>query len=266
MKLCGIKQRISTAYHPETDGETERVNRELETYLRIFCKRIPEEWDQHLSIAEFSYNGQPHSVTKRTPFYLMMGCEPKGIPPAFSKTNVPVVQHRLSELLKIRDDARAAHELARQAQIKRLKKNSPPFSKGDLVWLDGRHLNRGHKFPKMESLREGPFKISEIMGPVNYKLQLPPQWKIHNVFHGKVLTPYRETDVHGKNFPEPPPDLIDGEEEYEVDSIKDHQKRGKGYHYLVVWKGHPDETWETESNLKNASEILRNYKKRKKLQ
>jgi transposase InsO family protein len=64
MKLCGVKQRISTAYHPQTDGETERVNRELETYLRIFCKRIPEDWDKNLSIAEFAYNGRPHSVTK----------------------------------------------------------------------------------------------------------------------------------------------------------------------------------------------------------
>jgi len=59
---------------------------------------------------------------------------------------------------------------------------------------------------------------------VTYKLQLPIQWKIHNVIHGSRLTPYRETDVHGKNFPEPPPDLINGEEEYEVDSIKDHRK------------------------------------------
>ena len=130
------------------------------------------------------------------------------------------------------------------------KKNSPPFSKGDLVWLDGRHLNRGHTFPKMSPLCEGPFKIEEIMGPVTYKLKLPPQWKLHNVFHGKLLTPYRETDVHGKNFPEPPPDLIEGEEEYEVDSIRDHRKRGKGYQYLVEWKGYFDETWEPESNLK----------------
>jgi hypothetical protein len=266
MKLCGVKQRISTAYHPQTDGETERVNRELETYLRIFCKRIPEDWDKNLSIAEFAYNGRPHSVTKRTPFYLMLGYEPTSIPTAFQKTNVPVIERRLAELLVTRDDALAAHELARQVQIKRSKKNSPPFSKGDLVWLDGRHLNRGHTFPKMSPLREGPFKIEEIMGPVTYKLKLPPQWKIHNVFHGKLLTPYRETDVHGKNFPEPPPDLIEGEDEYEVDSIRDHRKRGKGQQYLVKWKGYSDETWEPEANLKNASEILKDYKKRKRLQ
>jgi len=266
MKLCDIKQRVSTAYHPQTDGETERVNRELETYLRIFCKRIPEGWDKHLPMAEFAYNGRPHSVTKQTPFYLMYGSEPTGFPMAFPKTNVPAVEERVAKLLKARDDARAAHELARQVQIKRSKKNSPPFNKGDLVWLDARNLNRGYQFQKMASLREGPFKITEVLGPVTYKLQLPIQWKIHNVIHGNRLTPYRETDVHGKNFPEPPPDLINGEEEYEVDLIKDHRKRGRSYQYLVVWKGYSDETWEPESNLKNASEVLQSYKRRKRLQ
>jgi hypothetical protein len=190
----------------------------------------------------------------------MLGYEPTSILTAFQKTNIPVVKRRLAELLTIRDDARATHELARQVQIKRSKKDSPPFSKGDSVWLDGRHLNRGHTFPKMSPLREGPFKIEEIMGPVTYKLKLPPQWKIHNVFHGKLLTPYRETNVHGKNFPEPPPDLI------KVDSIRDHRKRGKGQQYLVKWKGYSDETWEPEANLKNASEVLKDYKKRKNLQ
>jgi len=168
----------------------------------------------------------------------MYGCEPTGVPPAFSKTNVPAVEQQLSELLKARDNAQAAHELAQQAQIKRSKKNSPPFSKGDQVWLDGQHLNRGHKFLKMDSLWEGPFEISEVLGLVRYKLWLPIQWNIHNVFHGRLLTPYCETDVHRKNFPEPPPDLIDGEEEYEVESIRDHRKQGRGYQYLVVWKGY----------------------------
>jgi len=132
--------------------------------------------------------------------------------------------------------------------------------------LDARNLNRGYQFQKMASLREGPFKIIEVLGLVTYKLQLPVQWKIHNVIHSNRLTPYHETDVHGKNFPEPPPDLINGEEEYKVDSIKDHKKRGRSYQYLVVWKGYSDETWEPESNLKNASEILQSYKRRKRLQ
>jgi len=118
----------------------------------------------------------------------------------------------------------------------------------------------------MASLWEGPFKIIEVLGPVTYKLQLPIQWKVHNVIHGSRLTPYCETNVHRRNFPEPPPDLINREEEYEVDSIKDRRKRGRNYQYLVVWKGYSDETWEPESNLKNATKVLKSYKRRKHLQ
>jgi len=85
------------------------------------------------------------------------------------------------------------------------------------------------------------------------------------VFHGRLLTPYRKAYVHRKNFPEPLPDLVNGEEEYEVESIRDHRKRGKGYQYLVVWKRYSDKMWESESNLKNASKILQSYKRRKNL-
>jgi len=265
MKFCKIKQWTSTAYHPQTDGETEQVNRELKTYLQVFWKHIPEDWDKYLPMAKFTYNGRPHSVTKQTPFYLMYGSEPIGLPVAFPKTNVPAVEEQISKLLKARDDTWAAHELAQQVQIKQSKKNSPPFSKGDLVWLDAHNLNRGYQFQKMASLQEGPFKIIEVLGPVMYKLQLPVQWEIHNVIHGSHLTPYRKTEVHRRNFPEPPPDLVNREEEYKVDSIKDHRKRGRNYQYLVVWKGYSDETWEPESNLENASEILQSYKRRKSL-
>ena len=91
----------------------------------------------------------------------MLGYEPIRVPSTFKKTNVPAVKHKLSKLFKIREEACAAHELARQSQLKRSKNNSPPFSKGDLVWLDGRHLNKGHKFPKIDTLREGPLKFKK---------------------------------------------------------------------------------------------------------
>jgi len=74
MKLCRIKQQVSTAYHLETNGETEQVNRELEVYLRILCKWIPEDWDKHLPIAEFSYNGQPHSTLLAIYWKFTMKC------------------------------------------------------------------------------------------------------------------------------------------------------------------------------------------------
>ena len=103
------------------------------------------------------------------------------------------------------------------------------------------------------------------MGPLTYQLELPPRWTVHNVFNAVVLYPYRETEAHGPSFTAPPPEIIEGEEEYEVEGIISHRKRGKGYQYLIKWKDHPStkNTWEPESMLTNAQEELEDYKKLK---
>ena len=87
------------------------------------------------------------------------------------------------------------------------------------------------------------------------------------MFHAHLLTAYHETETHGENYLRPPPDLIDGQEEHEVEFITQHRKRGQGYQYLVKWKGYPtaDNTWEPESNLKHAAELLDDYKARLQL-
>jgi len=136
-----------------------------------------------------------------------------------------------------------------------------PFKKGEQVWLDGRNLKIGYQSRKLAPKREGTFTITEVLGPVTYRLQLLNQWRIHNIFHTSLLSPYCETEAHGPNFMKPPPDLIKGEEEYEIEAITSHKKWGRGYHYLIKWKGYPisDNTWEPPSNLKNTREILNNY-------
>jgi hypothetical protein len=95
---------MSTAYHPQTwHGETERVNQELEIYLRTFCSNEPETWKRYLPTAEFAHNQKTHSAVKHSPFYLMMGYEPLGLPTAFPKTNVPEAEKRLSALFRARN-------------------------------------------------------------------------------------------------------------------------------------------------------------------
>ena len=89
--MLGIKLAMSTAYHPQTDGETERVNQEVEVYLWIFCSNNQENW-KHLLTAEFTHNQRTHSVQKTSPFYLMMGYEPKVIPLPYLKMNIPAIE------------------------------------------------------------------------------------------------------------------------------------------------------------------------------
>ena len=92
---------------------------------------------------------------------------------------------------------------------------------------------------KMKPKQEGPFRITEVLGPLTYRLQLPTSWGIHNVFHATLLKPYRENETYGQNFPEPPPELVEGEEVYEIETILNHRKRGRGYQYYVKWQGYP---------------------------
>ena len=116
----------------------------------------------------------------------------------------------------------------------RRKSTFTPFKKGDKVWLDSRNLKMTYH-TKMKPKREGPFSITEVLGPVTYRLRLPPSWRIHDVFHATLLRPYKENEVYGKNFTEPPPELIEGEEVYEVESILNHQKQGRSYQYSVLY-------------------------------
>jgi len=101
------------------------------------------------------------------------------------------------------------------------------------------------------------------MSPVNYRLKLPTQWSIHDVFHIDLLTPYRETDIHRSNYSRPAPDLVDNEEEYEVEKILDTQQFGKGRkrQYLIKWKGYPDSDneWVDHKDI-HAPEAIREFK------
>ena len=94
------------------------------------------------------------------------------------------------------------------------------------MWLDTRNIKMNyHK--KIGPKREGPFKITKVIGPATYRLKLPATWKIHPIFHATLLRQYKEMDVYGANFPpRPPPDVIEGEETYKVERILKHRKRG----------------------------------------
>ena len=160
----------------------------------------------------------------------------------------------------------AAHKLARSRMADRQKSNFTPFKKGDKVWLDSRNLKTTyHK--KMKPKREGPFKITEVLGPVTYRVKIPATWRIHNVFHATLLRQYKENEIYGQNFNKPPPELLEGEEVYEVETILYHGKRGRGYQYYVKWQGYPisDASWEPENSFFDDGDTLTQYKLRHNL-
>ena len=118
--LLAYNVALSTAYHPQTDGESGQVNQELETYLRIFCQGKANAWAELLPMAEFSHNSSVHSVTRVTPFSLMMGFEPRAYLP-IGKTFVPAAEKRLEILAEARKEAvalmRKLHKLSRNKSL-----------------------------------------------------------------------------------------------------------------------------------------------------
>ena len=155
-----------------------------------------------------------------------------------------------------------------EALNKTAEKSGTPlaqYNTGDQVWLEGKNLQLPHQVTKLAPKRYGPFKIIKEISPVAYRLQLPLTWTIHDVFHASLLSPYSETPSHGPNFSRPPPDLIRGEEEYEVESIRSHQYfgRNKKLQFLIRWKGYApsDDTWEPADSV-HAPDLVKEYKQR----
>ena len=116
----------------------------------------------------------------------MFGESPISIPLSFETMKYPTMEDKMKTLQQDREEALAAHELARSCMADRWKSKFTPFKKGDQVWLDSWNLKTTyHK--KMKPKREGPFTITEVLGPVTYRLKLLMTWRIHDVFHATLL-------------------------------------------------------------------------------
>ncbi|ESK81467.1 hypothetical protein Moror_15800 [Moniliophthora roreri MCA 2997] len=154
---------------------------------------------------------------------MMMEYHPRLFPTIFKRTSIPVVEEQLQELKRVREETVSLLELTQQQMIRQEKQKLDTFSIGQKVWLEGKNLAIGYPTKKLAPKREGPFKILEALGPVMYQLELLHQWKIHPVFHTALLMPFKETEAHEPSFTEPPPDLIEGFKEYEVEAIIGHR-------------------------------------------
>src|SRR6266404_4172970 len=228
--LCrhlGIMQNISMAYHPCTDGQSERTNQWLEQYLQFWTNHKQNNWTTYLPIAEFAHNTWYNATTKMSPFRLLMGYEPRATW-EISKSPLPQITTRLDQMIKARQ---VAHEAQRAAEaLWERRKHQQRFQEGDQVWLEGRNIHTSHPTAKLAPKRYGPFPITKVLGPVTYQRPLP--------------------------------DLINGEEEYKVERIINSRRfrRGRQVQYLVHWKGYPelDNQWIPWSNL-NAPELVAEF-------
>ena len=242
-----IRQNVSTAFHPQTNGLSERKNQWIEQFLRLITSVQQSNWKRWLPLATAIHNNHVNSTTKVTPARALLGYLPQLDPAAPPITRNENVEERAIQ-------AQQYHKQA-QAALDQVAEHTPAdqFKVGAQVWLEAKNLALPYQTRKLAPRCHGPFTITKQVSPVAYQLALPPTWTIHDVFHASLLTPYHETREHGVNYNRPPPDMVDGEEEYEVEAIMGHRFFGRGckLQYLVRWKGYSaaDDTWEPEGQV-----------------
>ena len=263
--LLGIQSAMSTAYHPQTDGQTERVNQSLEQYLRCFIEHMQkDDWVQFLPTAEFAYNNAAHEGTKHTPFFLEYGRHPRAGPTMIKTAKRADLNDIFNARLEAQNAAKAALQLAaeRMKWYYDLKVQDVPFKVGDKVLLNAKDYQTTERSLSPRYL--GPFKIIEQITKVTFKVELPDHYTaIHPVFHASKLIPYTDAILPGQIVPPPNPVKRKGHTEWFVDKILQHKVEGwnKRNYYLVRWMGYgPDQdSWEPLENLQGARELVEEF-------
>ena len=276
LRLWGTTQAMSTAFHPETDGQVERINRVIGETLRHYVGVVKQnEWDEWLSPAEFAINNSFQVSIGMTPFELAYGqlvrtpmtldtdadtTTPVSLTSAQANRMIEQARQRLRKakecLARAKDRQKAYADTGRRELV---------FEVGQKVLLNVKHLNlRTKGSSKLLPKWVGPFTISEKIGPLAYRLDLQNTLPIHDVFHVSLLKEYRES---GRVQP-PPPALVDEELEHEVEGILAHRdvrfgprSRKPRREYLVAWTGYGPEhnLWVDEAECQACPEKIQQY-------
>ena len=219
-KKLGVAAQLSTAWHLETDGQTEQINGVMEQYLRAFVNYLQDDWLDWLLLAEFVGNNTESETTKVTPFFAnkgfhpRMGFEPTRPPTNTSELNAETFVAQMSEI----QDILQSHMLLAQADYKKYANRhwgtAPQYKIGDLVWLDTRNLFTKKPCRKLENRRAGPYPVKKVVSTYAIELVLPEDIQVHPVFHVNLLEPVTTDPPHeGHIQPPPPPVEVDGEVE-----------------------------------------------------
>jgi hypothetical protein len=277
----GIVLKPSSAYHPQTDGQTENANGFMEQYLRAYTNFVQDDWVDWLPLAEFACNNQVNETTKVAPFFANYGYHPRlGIeppqpcPPKLSRQqrdeffNASSIMNRYNRIIEhLRENIQFAQE--RQEYFANLSRAAAPaYKSGDWVWLDTRNIKTSRPMKKLDAKFEGPFQVIRTTSH-NVTLDLPKNWKIARTFHTSLVRPVTsdlfpgQEQVNETQRPQEDPGFIvrdndTGEEhrEWEFTQLLDsrHTKK-RGLEYRIQWKNSAA-TWQPAADVQGCDEDI----------
>jgi len=202
-RLLDIRTSFSTAWHPQTDGQMERVNQELDQFLCLFVNKWQDDWYDLLPIVEFQHNNHVHSTTQQPPFLLDTGRIPHmGFEPRQDPSSLEMVNEFTKRMESATEEAKAAIRKAQEditRYYNRRRSLAPVFKPEDWVYLDASDIRTTRPSPKLSHRRLGPFEIERQVGPLAYRLKLPHGLRqLHPVFNVVKLSTAPDDPIPGR--------------------------------------------------------------------
>ncbi|SOV09386.1 uncharacterized protein UDID_18575 [Ustilago sp. UG-2017a] len=294
--LLGIETHFSSAYHPQSDGQTKHINQVLEQflpcinsthpvlrqlrlpsslqlrqhrpvveqYLRMYCNYEQNDWADLLDTAAFVYNNTVHNSIGVSPFFACYGWNPKAHPdiPQRLGVNDP---GRFEYLMDGKECCKYLQEQIREAQRRTVdqynrKHKDIEFKVGDMVYINRRNWKTRQPTLKLDTRFAGPYLVQERIGRRAYRITLPANLRVHDVFHVSMLEPARTSSLAQRAEQPTIPSLPDEDLDFEVEALIDKRSHHGVIEYKVLWRGYSEEaaSWEPVSNL-NCPDLIQEY-------
>lgn len=270
-KILGIKMQLTTARHPETDGQTEIMNQYLTQRLRPMVNYAQDDWSELLPFVDMAQACLPHESTGLSPFMIETGCEPRmsydwnkrttEFDSSSSRMTRQAAQEYAARIHAAWETTKGNMKRAQERQAKNANRKRRPvdFNIGDFVYVDRRGRASDRPSEKLNNPWAGPFKIVDQKGSA-FELDLPAAVKVHRRFHPSKLRKADNNPLSGQNNPEPEADPVDGEIRHQVGQVLMSRIRSGKLQYRVDWDGADEDfNWYNAGKLKRWPHKLRQF-------